>query len=126
VQNEYNVVRRAHDELVDRCAAEGIAFMPFFPLGTFTLLHDKEPGADAKVPLALSLDSRPLDTVAERLGATPYQVALAWLLHRSPNICCIPGTSTPAHLEENIAAAALKLSDEDLRLLDSVPSDDRI
>ncbi|GAB1688963.1 oxidoreductase [Krasilnikovia sp. M28-CT-15] len=122
VQNEYNVMRRAHDDLVDTCAAEGIAFMPFFPLGTFTLFHDKEPGADAKVPLATTLTGQALDQVAARLGSTPYQVALAWLLHRAANICCIPGTSTVAHLEENIAAASLALSDEDLRLLDTVQS----
>ncbi len=123
VQNEYNVIRRRHEPLLQRCEEEGIAFMPFFPLGTFTLLHDREPGADAKVPLAVSLSGRALETVAERTGATAYQVALAWSLHRSPNICCIPGTSSIAHLEENIAAASLKLSDEDMELLDTLRTD---
>lgn len=120
VQNEYNVMRRADEGLVERCAAEGIAFMPFFPLGTFTLQHDREPGADAKVPLAVPLAHETLDTVAKRLDATPYQVALAWLLHRAPNINCIPGTSSAAHLEQNIAAAALRLDDEALHDLDTL------
>jgi aryl-alcohol dehydrogenase-like predicted oxidoreductase len=117
VQNEYNVMRRTHEDLVTRCEQEGIAFMPFFPLATFTLQHDREPGADAKVPLAVSLSGDALTTVADRVGMTVYQVALAWLLHRSPNICCIPGTSSPTHLVENIAAAGIALSDDDLKLL---------
>ena len=120
VQNEFNVIRRDHQDLVERCAAEGIAFMPFFPLATFTLLHDREPGADTKVPLATTLGGRALEEVAARLSATKHQVALAWLLHRSPNICCIPGTSSRGHLDENIAAAALRLSVQDARLLDSL------
>jgi pyridoxine 4-dehydrogenase len=123
VQNEYNIIRRRHEPVLERCEAEGIAFMPFFPLGTFTLLHEREPGADAKVPLAVKLTGQALSSIAERLDATAYQVALAWSLHRSPNICCIPGTSSIEHLEENIAAAALKLSDEDMSQLDSLRTD---
>ncbi|KJY40997.1 oxidoreductase [Streptomyces sp. NRRL B-1568] len=120
VQNEYNVMRRAHEALVEKCAADNIAFMAFFPLGTYTLQHDKDPAADTKVPQATRLEGGPLETVAQRLNATPYQVALAWLLHRSPNICCIPGTSTPAHLEENIAAASLTLTPDDMHTLDTL------
>jgi aryl-alcohol dehydrogenase-like predicted oxidoreductase len=120
VQNEYNVIRRNDEALLDRCAADGIAYMSFFPLGTFTLTHDREPGADAKVPMATPLRSHPLETVAKRHEATPYQIALAWLLARSPVIACIPGTSSMAHLEQNIAAAGLRLTDEDLRELDTI------
>lgn len=120
VQNEYNVVRRGDQALVDTCAAEGIAYTPFFPLGTYTLQHDREPGVDAKKPLATQLQGRGLEAVAERLGATVYQVALAWLLNSSPNILCIPGTSSLEHLEQNIASANLKLSEEDLRDLDAI------
>ena len=120
VQTEYNVLRRDDDELVRTCAAEGIAYMPFFPLGTFTLLHDVKFGDDVKVPQFAPLRSRPLDIVAERHGVTPFQVALAWLLARSPAIACIPGTSSVAHLEQNIAAAALRLADDDLADLDQV------
>jgi salicylate hydroxylase len=119
VQNEYNVIRRNDEALVKACAADGIAYMPFFPLGTFTLTHDREPGADAKVPLATPLVSHPLETVAKRHEATPYQIALAWLLSRSPVIACIPGTSSLSHLEQNIAAASIRLSDDDLRELDT-------
>jgi aryl-alcohol dehydrogenase-like predicted oxidoreductase len=119
VQNEYNLIRRREDALVDECAAAGIAYVPFFPLGTYTLTHDRAPGADAKVPLATPLRSDPLDAVAGRLGATPFQVALAWLLARSPAIVCIPGTSSIDHLEQNIAAAGLHLTDTDLRELDA-------
>jgi pyridoxine 4-dehydrogenase len=92
VQNEYNVANRGDDALIDRCAREGIAYAPFFPLGGFSpLQHDI------------------LDKVAATLGASPQQVALAWLLQRSPVITLIPGTSTVAHLRENIAAADLAL-----------------
>lgn len=125
VQNEYNVIRRNDESLLDTCAADGIAYMPFFPLGTFTLTHDREPGADAKVPMATPLDSNPLDTVAKRHEATPYQVALAWLLARSPVIACIPGTSSVDHLEQNIAAAGLRLTEDDLRELNAISGNDR-
>ncbi|MER5861992.1 oxidoreductase [Kitasatospora sp. NPDC002040] len=120
VQNEYNVVQRDDEELLRLCAAEGIAFMSFFPLGTYTLRHEKPAGQDAKVPLATPLDNRALDVVAERHGASAYQIALAWLLHRSPNLVCIPGTSSVAHLEQNIAAAAVRLTAEDLAELDTL------
>jgi len=120
VQNEYNVVRRDDDALLEATAADGIAFMSFFPLGTYTLRHEKPAGADAKVPLATPLRNDALDTVAARHGATAYQVALAWLLHRSPNLVCIPGTSSLAHLEQNIAAAGLRLGEDDLRALDAL------
>jgi pyridoxine 4-dehydrogenase len=92
VQNLYNVASRADDALVDRCAAENIAYAAFFPLGGFT-----------------PLQSATLNTVAESLGATPHQVALAWLLQRSATMALIPGTSSLAHLRENVAAANLVL-----------------
>ncbi|HEY1640462.1 MAG TPA: oxidoreductase [Streptosporangiaceae bacterium] len=103
VQNEYNVANRGDDALVDRCAREGIAYAPFFPLGGFSpLQHDI------------------LDKVAATLGASPQQVALAWLLQRSPAITVIPGTSTVAHLRDNIAAAELKLPADALAALDTI------
>ncbi|MEU0087027.1 oxidoreductase [Streptomyces sp. NPDC006274] len=121
VQNEYNVVRRDDEALLKECAADGIAYMPFFPLGTYTLLRaEKVPGQDAKVPMAVPLTGGPLESVAERHGATPHQVALAWLLDRSPNLVCIPGTSSIGHLEQNIAAAALRLTGQDLLELDTL------
>jgi aryl-alcohol dehydrogenase-like predicted oxidoreductase len=92
VQNLYNVANRGDDALVDRCAREGIAYVPFFPLGGMSALH-----------------SAILDDVAGRLGATPMQLALAWLLRRSPTMLLIPGTSSVAHLRENLAAASLEL-----------------
>jgi aryl-alcohol dehydrogenase-like predicted oxidoreductase len=92
VQNNYNLAQRDDDALIDDLNREGIAYVPFFPLGGFT-----------------PLQSSTLSSVAERLGATPMQVALAWLLHRSPNILLIPGTSSVAHLRENLAAAELTL-----------------
>ncbi|WP_026107358.1 aldo/keto reductase family oxidoreductase [Dyella ginsengisoli] len=92
VQNHYNLVHRADDALIDELAALGIAYVPFFPLGGFT-----------------PLQSDALSSVARRLGATPMQVALAWLLARAPNILLIPGTSSLGHLRENLAAAALSL-----------------
>ncbi|HMH94891.1 MAG TPA: oxidoreductase [Streptosporangiaceae bacterium] len=92
VQNLYNVANRQDDELVDRCEREGIAYAPFFPLGGFS-----------------PLQSDVLDKVAATLGASPQQVALAWLLQRSPTITVIPGTSTVAHLRDNIASAGLRL-----------------
>jgi pyridoxine 4-dehydrogenase len=103
VQNLYNVARRSDDELIDSLAAQGIAYVPYFPLGGFT-----------------PLQSGTLDSVAARLDATPMAVALAWLLQRSPNILLIPGTSSVAHLHENFSAAALTLSEEDLSELDGI------
>jgi len=95
VQNHYNVAHRHDDALIDRLAADRIAYVPFFPLGGFT-----------------PLQSSTLSDVAVRLGATPMQVALAWLLRRAPHILLIPGTSSLAHLRENMTAATLRLSDE--------------
>ena len=103
VQNQYNLVQRLDDVMVDELAADGIAYVPFFPLGGFT-----------------PLQSNILSAVAARLDATPMQVALAWLLHRAPNILLIPGTSSLAHLHENIAAGALVLPDDALRDLDGI------
>ncbi|HEY0542924.1 MAG TPA: aldo/keto reductase family oxidoreductase [Actinoallomurus sp.] len=103
VQNMYNLAHRYDDDLIDRLATDGIAYVPFFPLGGFT-----------------PLQSEALSGVAARLGATPMSVALAWLLQRSPNILLIPGTSSTAHLRENIAGAGLSLSDEDVAELDSI------
>lgn len=103
VQNRYNLQDRAQwEEVVDWCEREGIAFIPWFPL--------------AAGPLAR--EGGPVDRIARRLGATPGQVALAWLLRRSPSMLPIPGTSKVAHLEENVAAAALELDDEAMRELD--------
>ncbi|OIR09963.1 putative oxidoreductase YdbC [mine drainage metagenome] len=95
VQNHYNIVQRADDALIDALARDGIAYVPFFPLGGFT-----------------PLQSSALSGIAAELGHSPMQVALAWLLRRSPNILLIPGTSSPAHLQENLAAAALELPPE--------------
>ncbi|RAZ88407.1 oxidoreductase [Mesorhizobium hawassense] len=103
VQNQYNLAHRDDDALIDELARAGIAYVPFFPLGGFN-----------------PLQSSTLSGVAERLGATPMQVALAWLLQRSPNILLIPGTSSVGHLRENLAAAELKLSAEVLNELDGV------
>ncbi|CDX17216.1 putative aldo/keto reductase, NAD(P)-binding [Mesorhizobium plurifarium] len=103
VQNQYNLAHRDDDALIDELARDGIAYVPFFPLGGFS-----------------PLQSSTLSGVAERLGATPMQVALAWLLQRSPNILLIPGTSSVGHLRENLAAAELKLSSDVLRELEGV------
>ena len=103
VQNHYNLVHRGDDALIDQLAGSGTAYVPFFPLGGFT-----------------PLQSGALNDVAARRGATPMQVALAWLLRRSPNVLLIPGTSSMAHLRENLASAALELSDEDLATLDGL------
>ena len=103
VQNNYNVVYRQDDSLIDDLARQGIAYVPFFPLGGFT-----------------PLQSSTLSDAAGRLGATPMQVALAWLLHRSPNILLIPGTSSVAHLRENMAAGQLTLSPQTLAELDGI------
>jgi aryl-alcohol dehydrogenase-like predicted oxidoreductase len=103
VQNHYNLVHRDDDPMVDALAREGIAFVPFFPLGGFT-----------------PIQSAALDTVARRLETTPMQVALAWLLARSPNILLIPGTSSVAHLEENLQAGARVLGPMELQELDRI------
>src|ERR1700760_3941672 len=103
VQNNYNLAHRDDDALIDNLARQGIAYVPFFPLGGFT-----------------PLQSSTLSSVASRLGATPMQVALAWLLHRSPNILLIPGTSSVAHLRENLASAQLELPDDAIKALDSI------
>ncbi|MFE2267029.1 oxidoreductase [Streptomyces griseosporeus] len=103
VQNLYNLAVRRDEALLERCAAENIAFVPYFPLGGFT-----------------PLQSETLEKVAARLAASPQQVALAWLLHRSPAVALIPGTSSPGHLRENIAAAALTLPDDALAELDTI------
>jgi aryl-alcohol dehydrogenase-like predicted oxidoreductase len=103
VQNLYNLAQRQDDALIDDLAQRGIAYVPFFPLGGFT-----------------PLQSSTLSDVAGRLGATPMQVALAWLLHRAPNILLIPGTSSRKHLRENLAAARLTLRAEALAELDGI------
>jgi aryl-alcohol dehydrogenase-like predicted oxidoreductase len=103
VQNNYNVAYRHDDALIEDLAGAGIAYVPFFPLGGFT-----------------PLQSSTLSTVADGLGVTPMQVALAWLLHRSPNILLIPGTSSLAHLKENLAVGTLTLSAETLAELDGI------
>ncbi|KGH45297.1 oxidoreductase [Modestobacter caceresii] len=103
VQNMYNLAARTDDELIDALATDGIAYVPFFPLGGFT-----------------PLQSSALSAVATRLDATPMSVALAWLLQRSPNVLLIPGTSSTAHLRENVAGAGLQLSAEDLAELDAI------
>ncbi|ESY14790.1 MULTISPECIES: aldo/keto reductase family oxidoreductase [unclassified Mesorhizobium] len=103
VQNQYNLAHRDDDALIDELARAGIAYTPFFPLGGFS-----------------PLQSSTLSDVAARLGATPLQVALAWLLRRSPNILLIPGTSSIGHLRENLAARELEMSADVLRELDGV------
>jgi pyridoxine 4-dehydrogenase len=105
VQNQYNLAHRADDALIDKLARDRTAYVPFFPLGGFN-----------------PLQSSTLSAVAERLDATPMQVALAWLLSRAPNILLIPGTSSVAHLHENLAAAELALPDDALKALDRVAS----
>ena len=103
VQNHYNLVHRDDDELIDWLAAQGIAYVPFFPLGGFSPLQSEE-----------------LSGIAAEVGATPMQVALAWLLRRSPNILLIPGTSSLTHLEENLAVAELDLAEHVLQRLDAI------
>ncbi|NPC70092.1 aldo/keto reductase family oxidoreductase [Corallococcus exiguus] len=105
VQNHYNLAHRHDDALIDSLAKDKIAYVPFFPLGGFS-----------------PLQSSTLSAVAARLNATPMQTALAWLLRRSPNILLIPGTSSVAHLKENLAAADLKLPEDALKELESVAS----
>jgi pyridoxine 4-dehydrogenase len=103
VQNYYNLAHRDDDALIDDLADDGTAYVPFFPLGGFN-----------------PLQSSTLSTVAARLGATPMQVALAWLLRRAPNILLIPGTSSMVHLKENLAAAGIVLSDDAIKQLEGV------
>jgi pyridoxine 4-dehydrogenase len=105
VQNHYNLAHRADDAMIDDLARDGIAYVPFFPLGGFT-----------------PLQSSTLSDVAARLGASPMQVALAWLLRRAPNILLIPGTSSVAHLRENLAAAELALPKDAIKELDRMTS----
>jgi aryl-alcohol dehydrogenase-like predicted oxidoreductase len=106
VQNFYNVAYRNDDGFIDDLAAKGVAYVPFFPLGGFT-----------------PLQSSALDEEAASLGVTPMQLALAWLLRRSPNILLIPGTSSVAHLRENLQAAALEVPLEALAMLDAIGAD---
>jgi aryl-alcohol dehydrogenase-like predicted oxidoreductase len=103
VQNLYNVAHRGDDDLIDSLAAQGTAYVPYFPLGGFS-----------------PLQSRTLESVATCLGTTPMAVALAWLLRRSPNILLIPGTSSVAHLRDNVAAAALALPEDELAELNTI------
>jgi pyridoxine 4-dehydrogenase len=103
VQNQYNLAHRGDDPLIDSLAAARIAYVPFFPLGGFS-----------------PLQSTTLSEVAKKLGATPMQVALAWLLRRSPNILLIPGTSSVAHLRENLAAAELELPADAVKALEQI------
>ena len=103
VQNQYNLAHRGDDALIDDLARDGIPYVPFFPLGGFS-----------------PLQSSALSDAAQRLGATPMQVALAWLLRRSPNILLIPGTSSVEHLRENLAAAGLDVPDEVMAALDRI------
>ena len=103
VQNLYNLARRSDDAMIDALAAEGVAYVPFFPLGGF-----------------MPLQSAALSDVAARLDATPMQVALAWLLHRAPNILLIPGTSSLEHLRENLKAGAINLSEAVIAELDAI------
>lgn len=103
VQNQYNLVHREDDALIDTLGQKGIAYVPFFPLGGFSPIQSSE-----------------LSDLAQQIGATPMQVALAWLLHRAPNILLIPGTSSVKHLHENLAAARLELTDEVLAELDAI------
>ncbi|HTA55061.1 MAG TPA: aldo/keto reductase family oxidoreductase [Candidatus Acidoferrales bacterium] len=103
VQNFYNIAHRVDDKLIDSLATQGIAYVPYFPLGGFT-----------------PLQSDTLNSIASRLNATPMGVALAWLLRRSPNILLIPGTSSVAHLRENVAGAAIELPDDALGALNAL------
>ena len=106
VQNQYNLVHRADDALIDTLAEQGIAYVPFFPLGGFN-----------------QIQSEILSGVAERAGASPMQVALAWLLARAPNVLLIPGTSRLAHLHENLAAAQLVLPEDAVSELSHIAQD---
>lgn len=103
IQNFYNVAHRTDDGFIEDLAKDGVAYVPFFPLGGFSPLQSTE-----------------LDAVAASLGVTPMQVALAWLLQRSPNVLPIPGTSSVGHLRENLAAAQLQLPEEKVAALDAI------
>lgn len=103
VQNFYNLAHRVDDDLLDSLTGQGIAYVPYFPLGGFS-----------------PLQSEALDAVADRIGAPPMGVALAWLVHRSPNVLLIPGTSSLEHLHENVAGASLALTESDLVELDAI------
>ena len=103
VQNQYNLAHREDDALIDALAQDGIAYVPYFPLGGFS-----------------PLQSATLTLVAQRVNATPMQVAIAWLLQRSPNILVIPGTSSVAHLRENLTAGDLVLPDDEVRALNNI------
>jgi aryl-alcohol dehydrogenase-like predicted oxidoreductase len=103
VQNLYNVAHRTDDAFIDDLERQGVAYVPFFPLGGFS-----------------PLQSATLDAAAASLKATPMQIALAWLLHRAPNILLIPGTSSVHHLRENLEAASLELPPETIAVLDSI------
>ena len=103
VQNHYNLLHRQDDALIDRLAGQGIAYVPYFPLGGFSRIQ-----------------SEALSAIAAKIGATPMQTALAWLMHRSPNILLIPGTSSVEHLRENMRADALRLSEETLAELEAI------
>jgi pyridoxine 4-dehydrogenase len=105
VQNSYNLARRDDDDLIDSLAAQGIAYVPYFPLGGFSPLQSEE-----------------LHAVATRMDCTPIAVALAWLLRRSPNILLIPGTSSVAHLRENVNGAALSIPEDELAELNAIAS----
>lgn len=107
VQNHYNLAHRTDDALIDSLTRDGIAYVPFFPLGGFS-----------------SLQSSTLSAVAKKLGATPMQTALAWLLRRAPNVLLIPGTSSVAHLKENLAAADLQLPQDAMAALDGIAAKD--
>jgi aryl-alcohol dehydrogenase-like predicted oxidoreductase len=108
VQNLYDVADRSSEDVLEHCEANGIGFIPWFPLAAGDLAGPEGPVAE----------------VARRHGATPGQVALAWLLHRSPVVLPIPGTGSVAHLEENVGAASLALDDDDVALLDAAGSPD--
>jgi aryl-alcohol dehydrogenase-like predicted oxidoreductase len=113
VQNRYNFRERATDDTLDYCERSGIAFLPYGPLGAQPFERSAPLTSGAGVP----------GEIAARLGATPAQVALAWLLHRSPNVIVIPGTTTISHLEENIAAARISLGADDLSALPGAKSE---
>lgn len=106
VQNQYNLVNRKDDAFIDALAAEGVAWVPFFPLGGFTPLQSSQ-----------------LNQIADEAGATPKQIALAWLLQRSPNILVIAGTSSVTHLRENLAAASLSLTADQVRRLNAIEAE---
>jgi aryl-alcohol dehydrogenase-like predicted oxidoreductase len=110
VQNAYNLVSRADEDMLRLCAAEGIAWVPFFPLG----------GAFSSLPKVT--EEPTVHAVAESLGVTPSQIGLAWLLHHAPNVLLIPGTADPAHLEANMAVSELTFDDATRATLDAVES----